>query len=212
MVHPETADGVVLGGRGGAVDLAGAHQLRDLGGRGSHSARRRLDQHALARPERAVADQARGRRRVHDRQGGALLEAPAVGQGNEVPGAGHDQLGVGAEAAAAHHAISDRDPLGPLPQRLDLAGELVADDARRLRRVLVQAHPCEHVGEVHAGGLHPHPHLARAWLRIGPLLDLHYLGPAVLGDHQRPHRAGRYRLTVLPSKKPSLATIWSTTS
>src|SRR5437588_4488486 len=62
MVHPETADGVVLGGRGGAVDLAGAHQLRDLGGRGSHSARRRLDQHALARPERAVADQARGRR------------------------------------------------------------------------------------------------------------------------------------------------------
>ena len=63
----EAADGVVLGRRRGAEDLR-AGLLADLGGRDAHPSSRRLDEQPLACPQRAVAQEPRVGRGVHDRE------------------------------------------------------------------------------------------------------------------------------------------------
>ena len=71
---PLRADRVVLAGRRRAPDL-GAEALGDLRRRDPDAAGRGLDQHLLARLQRAVAEQAGPRGRVVDGDRGALLEA-----------------------------------------------------------------------------------------------------------------------------------------
>jgi hypothetical protein len=100
---------------------------------------------------------------------------------------------VAAEQRAREHALAVAEPLDALAQLEDGAGHLVADDARRLRRVRVEPHPRHHVGEVDARCGDVDPHLAGTELRVGPLLHLQHPRPAVLGDGDRPHARERIR-------------------
>ncbi len=108
----------------------------------------------------------------------------------------------------------------PLAQLEDRAGDLVADHARRLRRVGVEAHARHHVGEVDARGGDVDPHLARARARgPGAPAPASTSGPPCLvittarirSGHPMPIAARAQRgSTDQPSTKPSEATISST--
>jgi hypothetical protein len=89
--------------------------------------------------------------------------------------------------ANGEHALAVAEPLDPLPQLEDRAGDLVADHTRRLGRVGIQPHARHHVGEVDAGGGDVDAHLPRPQLRVLLLLHLQHARPAVLGDDDRLH-------------------------
>ena len=95
-----------------------------------------------------------------------------LGSGRRLLRGHRDQLRLAVEAGAGDHPIADLVRVDPLPHRLDLARDLVADDAGELGRVRVQADPGQRVGEVDPGGLDGDPHLAGPDRRVGPLLDL----------------------------------------
>ena len=135
----------------------------------------------------AVVDQPRVRGGVRDRQGRRLGVAPAVGDRDQRVAARHGELGVAAEARPAHDALADLEALDPLADGVDVAGDLVADNAGRLGGVRVEPDAREQVREVDPGGAHAHAHLARAGLRIGTLLHPHDVGRAVLGDDEGAH-------------------------
>ena len=98
-VEPELAQPLVLAGRRRAVDL-GPAALGQLQRGDADAARGGVDEHALARAQRAEAVQRRPRRRVDDGHRGALLERQALGQRDGVIRADHDLLGVAAEVAS----------------------------------------------------------------------------------------------------------------
>ena len=186
LVDAEAADRVVLRGRGRAPDL-GSRELRDLSGGDADAPAGGLDQHALARAQAAVVDQPGVCGCVRDRQRRRLGVAPAVRDRDQRVAARHGELGVAAEARPAHDPLADLEVLDSLADGVDVAGDLVADDAGRLRGVRVEPDAREQVGEVDAGGAHAHADLARAGLRIGTLLYPHDVGRAVLGDDERSH-------------------------
>src|SRR5204863_4110259 len=72
-------------------------------------------------------------------------------------------------------------------KRLDLAGDLVADDAGQAGRVGIEPDASERVGEVDPRRPDRDPHLSRAHRRIGALLRLEHLGWPVAGDHDGAH-------------------------
>jgi hypothetical protein len=186
VVHPEVAERVVLGGRGRAPDL-GAAVLGDLGRGDADAARRGVDEGLLARLQGAVAEQRGPRRRVVDRDRGALLEGEAVGERDRVLGAGDDLLGVAAELAGGDHAVADRGHRDALADLRDDARDLVADHARRRGRVGVQALTRHDLGEVQARRPDLDADLARADDGVGALLDGQHVRGSMPGDDDRPH-------------------------
>ena len=157
-----------------------------------------MDQDPLALLEPSHHDQTRLGGRVVDRERGALLEGKLLGQLVDHVLAHCDQLGLAVEARAREHPITRLDRLDPVSHRLDFARHLVADHARHLRRVRVQPGSGKRVGKVDPRRLDRDTNLTRSHRRVGPLLDLEDLGPPVLGDHHRPHRAR----TLCESKTP----------
>ena len=84
-------------------------------------------------------------------------------------------LGTGGAMAAAleqigRHAIAGPPAERPLPQRLDGAGRLMAEDVRQRRAI---GHAVLHVdvGAADAAGARPHQHFAAARLRHGNIRD-----------------------------------------
>ena len=99
-----------------------------------------------------------------------------------------DPLGVAAEAHRSDHALADlEDAVDACAERRDRPGHLVADDARRLRRVRVEPDPRHQVGEVDAGRRTSISTSPRPGWGSGSLLHLEYLGRAVFGDHDCAH-------------------------
>ena len=183
VVEAELADALVLAGRGRAVDLS-ARALGDLGGGDAHAAPGRVHEHALAGLQRPVADQARPRGPVVDRDRRPLLEAELLGQREHVGGGHRDLRGVAAEHGRGEHALARREGRMGIrnagAQLEDRAGDLVADDAGRLRRVRVQAHAGHHVGEVDARRGDLDAHRPGLQLRVRALLHLQHSGPPCL--------------------------------
>jgi hypothetical protein len=98
-----------------------------------------------------------------------------------------DLRGIAAELRAREHALARNQPLDAVAELEDRAGDLVADHARRLRRVRIEAHARHHVGEVDPRRGDVDPHLPRSELGVGLLLHLEHSRSAVLGNDDRPH-------------------------
>ncbi len=131
-----------------------------------------MDQQPVALAQAPHHDQGGVGGAVVDREGRPLLEAQLGGQRQDLVGADDDQLGLAAEAGPGHHPVARREALDPGSHRLDLAGDLVAEHAGRLRRVGIEADAGHRVGEVDPGGADRDPDLAGAGQGIGTLLDL----------------------------------------
>jgi hypothetical protein len=161
--------------RGGDADAAG----------------RRLHEDALARAQAAEPDQARPRGRVVHRDRRAGGEVEAVGERNAVARADHHARRVAAEPRAGHDPVADRRARDALPHRGDHARDLVAEHARRVRRVLIQALARHVVGEVHARGPDVDQHSTRPRFRVGPLDDLEGVVAAMAGQDDGAHPRDR---------------------
>ena len=114
----------------------------------------------------------------------------ASGKWNACVGRDDDGVGVAAEARERDHAIPFGEADDRAADRVDVAGDLVADDERRLRRVRIEAQPRQDVGEVDPGGAHADPDLAVAGRRVWKLACLEHVGRAVSGDDDLAHTDG----------------------
>src|SRR5262245_55461872 len=94
---------------------------------------------------------------------------------------------MSAEADAGRHPVPHLERIDALADRLDLAGDLVPQHARRFGRIRVEPHPGHGLREVDASRLDRDADLARPWLRVGPLLDLEDLRPTHTGLHHGSH-------------------------
>ena len=188
----------MLGSRGGAEDL-GADVLGDLDRGDADAASRGVDQRPVALAKAAHHHEARVGGRVVHRDRRPLLERERVRQRQHLAlGRDAHELGVAAEARAGDDAVADRVVGDALPHRLDLARDLVAHHARRLRRVRIDARARHQVGEVDARRLDGDADLARLHVGIGPLLDLQDLGAAVFGDDDSAHSCAGYSESSAP--------------
>ena len=172
----------MLARRRGAVNL-GAGGLRKLDGRDSDAAGSGVNEDPLTGAQRSVTVQAGPRGRIVDRDRGALLETHRVGQRYRICRCDVDDFGVTAETCSRQNSFADTTGIHPVTDGGHRAGDFVTDDRRELRRVRIEAHAGEVVGEVDSGGPNLDPQLARArWRRVRPLLNLQHRWVSVLGD------------------------------
>ena len=164
-------------------------RLGDLGRGDADASGGGVDQRPLALLEPAHDHERGVSGRVVDRDGGALLEAELLRQRIDLVDGNRDQLGVAAESRPGEHAVAGLEVLHPVADRLDLARDLVADDARRARSVWIDARARHQIGEVDPRRLDRNPDLAGTDGRVRPLLDAQDLRPTMLGDHDSAHRA-----------------------
>lgn len=104
------------------------------------------------------------------------------------------------------HAPTCRVPSGARAERVNHARHLIADHARRLRRIRVQPLRGHHVGEAQPGGAHTDPHLARGRLGIGRFPHLQRRRPSdgfPVADERVP--GSRHRSTWPGSSRPTVA-------
>ena len=131
--------------------------------------------------------QGRVRRGVVDHEPCPLRETQPVGQ-REHAGLGHrDDLGLAAELRPGHHPLTAADPGDRCPDVGDLARHLVAEHARRLRRVGVEPGAGHGVGEVDPGRPDGDLHLVIADRRLRSLLHLEHLRSPDPGLHHGSH-------------------------
>ena len=100
----------------------------------------------------------------------AILNAPSITwEFPERP----DPKGAIAQEAVKSGILTqaDLEAFGALSERVHIARDLVADDARRLRSLRVEADSREQVGEVDARRSDANAHLSGARLRVRPLLN-----------------------------------------
>ena len=94
------------------------------------------------------------------------------------------KLRPGRDAGARGYGIDTR------TNRIHCTGDFVAEHTRYLGSVGIHPDSCHQVGEVQPGSLHLDAHLARAWLRVGTLLDSQHVVRAMArenhGAHVRP--------------------------
>jgi len=97
------------------------------------------------------------------------------------------ELRLTAELGPGHDALPDSQPGNALPDRLDLTGHLIAQDARRLRRGGVQTHPRHGVSEVETCRVHRDPNLTGSDIRVRSFHNLEHPGPTGAGQHNSLH-------------------------
>lgn len=134
---------------------------------------------------------------VH-RQRGRLDEAGPGRHPGDGVGVGDEELDVGAAVSHqrdrhGHDLVADPPGGGVAigrrrPHLVDHAGGVHAGDVRR--RELARAPTTlaqRHVGGVHRGGTHGDPHLARAGMGLGHVVDREHLGPTGGEESDDPH-------------------------
>ena len=147
--------------------------------------------------DRSRADAACGRRHEHVRVGMDPGLAGHRDPGGQVRGQERGALGVArARRQVEHPLVLDGDALGVaaagVPHErehasaVDVAGDLVAEDRRQLRRLRVHAVLDQHVGEVDPGRAHLEQGLSLGHVRFGHVL--HGQRRARLAEDGRPHR------------------------
>ncbi len=122
------------------------------------------------------------------RQGRGLLEAQPFGYGQGVPGVGQGVFGIAAAGQEGGDPVAAPPALHAIAHLHDLARDLQPQGLRRPRRRRIVAQPLQHVGPVHARGLHRDEDLTGA--RLGPVDadDLQRLGRALAApDAHRGH-------------------------
>ena len=154
-----------------------------------------VDQHPLIWLQPAHGHQGRVCGRVVDRERRPLLERELLRQGKGLVGRNGDQLGVAAEARAGHHPIAGLDVLHPVANALHLAGDLVADHARRRRGIRVHASRAIRSAKLIPAAFTATRTSPAPTGRVRAFLHLEHLGPTVLGDHHGAHRRGPYDTT-----------------
>jgi hypothetical protein len=167
---------LLVGGRGG--EDPGAEELRELDGLRAHAARRRVDQHGFAGPDRrARAQQVVGGERG-ERQRRRLLEGEAGrDRVDERLGRG-DELRLAALAEHRHDPVAGPRPLDAPANPLHDAGRLDALGVREPEPRVVGAGATHQVREVDAGGGDPDQHLVGADPGLRDVLVDQDLGPA----------------------------------
>ena len=140
MVNTLSLDRLMLRRRGGAEDLR-ARVAGDLGCRDPDPTCRGMDQHPVPFPQPAHDHQGGVRRGVVHAKCRAFFKAEVLRHRHHISRLGNRELRLTAELGPGHHALPDGQPGNALPDRLDLTGNLIAQDARRLRRGGVQTRP-----------------------------------------------------------------------
>ena len=169
LVRAELAQEVVLGGARGADDVRAA-RLGDLHGEVADAAGGGVDQHPLPRPDVGGVDQGLpgGERGQRQRGRPATWSRPAGLRGEGAGGAG-DVLGVGAGAVrVGQHAedlVARLEEGDAEADRLDDAGDVPAEDERRLAAGQPPAAAVLPVGRVDARPRAPGRGLAQARAR-----------------------------------------------
>jgi hypothetical protein len=196
---------VVLGGRRGAEYLNAADGAAQLQRRDADPARRHVDEHPLAGPDRGDPVQHVVSGQVVDRQRGGLGEVLAVRDREHLPLGHAHRVRV---AAKAHHGQHPRPGavLGDaLAHGVDHARRLIPQHARQRRPVRVEPLRGHHLGEAQARRPHADPHLPRPRLRIGRLPHLQPVRARRAGNPYRPHVHLLSRDAPLPAILPATA-------
>src|SRR4249920_3067043 len=143
-----------------------------------------MNQDPVPLPKAAHDHQHRIRGSVADTEGRTLVETEMVRHRHDIPCPGGREFRLTAKLRPCHHSLADDQPADTRADGFDLAGDLVAQDARPFRRGRIQADSRYGVGEVDAGCPHGDPYLTRSDRWIGPVLDLEHVRPASTGqDH-----------------------------
>jgi hypothetical protein len=79
------------------------------------------------------------------------------------------------------------DTIDALTRAIDDARDLVPHHGRQRRRVTVETHPGQDLGEVEARGPDSHPHLAGSRFRVRRFPDLEHIRSTSLGDPYLSH-------------------------
>jgi hypothetical protein len=179
---------VVLGGRGRAEDFQIIHGAAQLQHCRPDPAGRHMHQHSLAGADARDAEQHVVGGQVADRYRGGFLEAHRIWHRQHLLRGHADHIGMSPETGQGQHPLACRVALGAGAEPVDHPGHLVADDARRLGGIGIQALGGHYLREVQAGRADTNADLARAGLRIGRFPHLQGLGPAMPSDPDRSHR------------------------
>src|ERR1043166_7871593 len=113
----------------------------------------------------------------------------------------HDELRLPTKTRHRGHRLTDERTIDSLAYSLDHATYFVTHHAGLWRCIWIQTLARENVGEVQSSGAHADQHLARARLRIGFLLGLHHLDPAVAC---RPDLSHGFILTASLNNNPQI--------
>jgi hypothetical protein len=140
-------------------DHRGAPQARQLRGGDPDATAGIVDEHGLARRERRHAIERKRRSEVGDGHRGCLGVAQGIRQMERLFGRHDDGVGVPAKPRQGDDAIPFQEAGYGAAHRVDVPGDFVADDQRRLGCIGIQAEPREHVGEIDAGRADANPQL-----------------------------------------------------
>ena len=146
-----------------------------------------MDQHGLALAEPPHGDDKLVRGEIGDGQGRAMRRIEPVGQRKHLALRYHDMARIAAETGERDDFLPYRPLRRAGSERGDLARNLVADDARRLGRIGIDAAPRHDVGEIDARRGDFDQHLAGARCRRRRLAHRQYVGRSVPRDPDLPH-------------------------
>ena len=105
-----------------------------------------------------------------------------------------DGVGVAPESRQRDDTVARGEADDSAANGVDFAGNLVADNHRRLWRIGIEPEPGKDVGEVDAGGPYANPDISAAWRGIGQLAHFEHVWRAEPGNHDLTHRqAGAYQ-------------------
>ena len=146
-----------------------------------------MHEYSLARPDGGDTEQHVVGGEIVDREGSGFLEAHRIRDRQHLLRRHAHQIRVSPEMRHGQHPPARREALDALAERVDHAGHLIADHARRLGSIGIQPLCGHHLREVQAGRADTDAHLARAGLGIGRLP--HFQGPGAAGpsDPDRSH-------------------------
>ena len=166
-----------------------------------------MDQYPVLRAEAAHDHQRGVPRAVVHAERRTFLEAEVVWHRHDISRLSGSQLGLTPELGPRHHPLPDDKTADSGADGLDLARDLIAQDAWRLRCSGVEPHPRHGVGEVEARGPHRDPDLACCHRRVRPFLDLENLRTAGPGQDDRLHGL-KLRATFPPGITADRYIIW----
>ena len=146
-----------------------------------------VDQHGLPRLQIGQTHEHPPGGEPVDRNRRGVRKGEFVGNRPCLTGGNTDHVRVPPESGGRNHPIAVRKALDPFSNPVHGAGHLIAHDARQRRRVLVEPHPGQNVGEIDARRADPDPDFAGLRFGIRRLPHFQYFWPTVFWYPHLPH-------------------------
>ena len=176
----------MLAGAGGAVDRR-ADVTRDVDRGQSDPSTGVVDQHGLARLERAHDDEQLPRGEIRHRKRGSLFVREPGRLLEDLRHRHRDDVRIASEVSESDDILADHGVVDPGAHRVRQPRDFIADHGGKRRRIGIQTLTGQDVGEVDAARLDANPHLPRPRLRVGSLPYLELLRPAMTDDDDLLH-------------------------